>query len=169
MANLLVMSGSFDKIFLVPAAVGNTSIVRWSVGGDLNLMLRQTVNGLATSGFKVTHVLWHQGETDAAIGISEKEYRMHFLSFVASLRAADIMAPVYVSVATKCLLAGSYSEGNPIALAQAALPKSQVGLWRGVDFDRLLSDVDRYDGSPFQRFWNLEDGAGLGCIVKWFP
>jgi hypothetical protein len=50
---------------------------------------------LAVSSFKVTHVLWHQGETDAAIGMSEEEYRNHFLSFIASLRIAGITAPVY--------------------------------------------------------------------------
>ena len=166
MANLLVKLGSFDKIFLVPTAVGNTSIVRWSAGGDLNLMLRHTVNGLAASGFKVTHVLWHQGETDAAIGMSEEEYRMHFLSFVASLRAADIMAPVYVSVATKCMLAGSYSEGNPIALAQAALPKSQRGLWRGVNSDRMLAEVDRYDGCHFSGSGTSKMALGWATLLS---
>jgi carbohydrate esterase-like sialic acid-specific acetylesterase len=165
-ANLLVKSGTFDRIFLVPAAVDNTSIARWSAGGDLNLMLRHTVQRLAASGFKVTHVLWHQGETDAAIGMSEEEYRMHFLSFVASLRVAGITTPVYVSVASKCLLAGPYSEGNPVALAQAALPKSQPGLLSGLDSDRLLADVDRYDGCHFSGSGTAKMALGWATLLS---
>ena len=145
-ANQLVHSGRFEKIVLVPAAVGGTSVARWSAGGDLNLLLRHTVDRVAATGFKITHVLWHQGETDAAIGMGEQDYRSHFLSFTGSLRGVGVMAPIYVSIATKCLVAAPYSEHSPIARAQAALVSIKSGIRIGINSDQILGEVDRYDG-----------------------
>src|SRR5271166_5228913 len=39
------------------------------------------------SRYRVTHVLWHQGEADFVLGTSADAYRRDFLSFAASLRA----------------------------------------------------------------------------------
>ena len=145
-ANQLVHSGRFEKIVLVPAAVGGTSIARWSASGDLNPMLRHAMDQVVATGFKITHVLWHQGETDAAIGMREEDYRSHFRSFVGTLRGAGVMAPIYASVTTKCLVTGPYSEHNPIARAQAALTSIESGIRSGINSDQILGEVDRYDG-----------------------
>ena len=109
-------------------------------------MVRQTLGGVATARLTVTHVMWHQGEADAARGTREDEYRSHFLAFVASLRALNVKAPIYVSVATKCLLAGPYVEGNPIARAQIALTGAEGDLRAGINSDQLLDEMDRFDG-----------------------
>lgn len=145
-ANQLLHSGRFERIVLVPTAVAGTSIARWSASGELNLMLRYTMDRVAATGFTITHVLWHQGETDAAIGMHEEDYRSHFRSFVESLRGAGVSAPVYASIATKCLVIGPYSQLNPIARAQAALASIGFGVQAGVNSDELLGKVDRYDG-----------------------
>jgi hypothetical protein len=145
-ANLLVSSGHFEKIVLVPAAVGGTSIARWSAGADLNRMLLDTAAGVTAAGLRVTHVMWHQGEEDAWRGMRESDYRAHFGSLVRSLRDIGVTAPVYASISTKCLLLGPYSEGGPVARAQAELPSVEAGVRAGVDSDRLLADTDRYDG-----------------------
>src|SRR5262245_5771530 len=76
-ANLLVSSGHFERIVLVPAAVGGTSIARWSAGADLNDMLLRTAAGVVAAGLTVTHVLWHQGEEDAWSGMRGSDYRDH--------------------------------------------------------------------------------------------
>jgi carbohydrate esterase-like sialic acid-specific acetylesterase len=145
-ANLLVSFGHFERIVLVPAAIGGTSIARWSAGADLNRMLLHTAAGVAAAGLTITHVLWHQGEEDAGRGMRESDYRAHFDSLVKSLRGIGVTAPVYVSVATKCLLLGPYSENKPVARAQAKLPSVEAGVRAGVDSDRLLADTDRFDG-----------------------
>src|SRR5262245_8646941 len=119
MANLLVRTRRFETIVLVPAAVSNTAVAHWARRGELNQMLGHTLEGVTTAGLTVTHVLWHQGEADAAIGTGEKEYRLYFLAFIDSIRAFGVDAPVYVSVTTKCLLAASYFEGNSVARAQS--------------------------------------------------
>src|SRR5262245_17844246 len=108
-ANLLLRSHRFETVVLIPAAVSNSAVARWAtMSSDINQMLRQTLNGLATARLTVTHVVWHQGEADAARGTREEEYRSQFLAFADLLRALNVKAPVYVSVATKCLLAGPY-------------------------------------------------------------
>jgi hypothetical protein len=145
-ANLLVGSGHFERIVLVPAAIGGTSIARWSAGADLNDMLLHTAAGVASAGLTITHVLWHQGEEDAGTGMRGSDYRARFGSLVKSLRGIGVTAPVYVSVATKCLLLGPHTEGNPVARAQAELPAAEAGVRAGVDSDRLLADTDRFDG-----------------------
>jgi Carbohydrate esterase, sialic acid-specific acetylesterase len=143
-ANLLLRSGRFETVVLIPAVVSNTAVARWA--GDLKQMVRQTLGGVATARLTVTHVMWHQGEADAARGTREDDYRSHFLAFVASLRALNVKAPVYVSVATKCLLAGPHVEGNPIARAQIALAGASGNLRAGIDSDQLLGEMDRFDG-----------------------
>src|SRR5262245_50245956 len=145
-ANLLVRSGRFETVVLVPAAVSNSVVARWAGGGDLNQMLRHTLDEVIRARLTVTHVMWHQGESDAALGTGEAEYRSLFLAFVAFLRGLNIKAPVYVSVATKCLLAGPYVEGNPVARAQVALAGAEDSLRAGMNTDELLGELDRFDG-----------------------
>src|SRR5262245_42600612 len=96
-ANLLVRYRRFDSVVLVPAAVSNTTVARWAMHGNLDQMLRHTLDGVATAHLSVTHVIWHQGEADAALGTREEEYRSLFLAFVTSLRGLHVEAPVYVS------------------------------------------------------------------------
>jgi len=113
-----------------------------------------TVRQLQQRGYRVTHVLWVQGEIDYVKGTNEKDYRDRFGSLVKSLRSHGIGAPVYVAVATKCLGASNagtrlHSADNPVARAQLALPDPAANLIRGVDSAALLGDMDRYDDCHF--------------------
>src|SRR5262245_56142745 len=138
-ANLLLRSHRFEEVVLIPAAVSNSAVARWaSVSSDLNHMLRQTLAAVATARLTVTHVVWHQGEADAALGTREEEYRSRFLAFADVLRALKVKAPVYVSVATKCLLAGPYVEDNSVVRAQIALAGADGNLRAGINSDQLL-------------------------------
>ena len=69
---------------------------------------------------------------------------------IDTLRAQKVAAPVYVSVATKCLAPSNggfkgHAPDNPISRSQRALSKTTDGLERGVNTDALLDEVDRYD------------------------
>src|SRR5262245_10684801 len=70
-ANLLVRSRRFETVVLIPAAVSDTAVARWAGDGDLKQMLRQTLDGVVTARLMVTHVIWQQGERDAALGTRE--------------------------------------------------------------------------------------------------
>jgi hypothetical protein len=56
-----------------------------------------------TTDYRVTHVLWHQGESDFALKTDPARYREDFLSFANTLRANGVDAPIFVSTATRRL------------------------------------------------------------------
>jgi Carbohydrate esterase, sialic acid-specific acetylesterase len=154
LGNLLLDRGSFDQVVLAPAAINGSEILRWAVGGDLNATMIDTASSLQQRDYRVTHVLWVQGEKDYKKQTSEKDYRDRFLSLVGSLRSHDVAAPVYVAVATKCLGADAggtpfHSDDNPVARAQLSLPDPGINVKSGVNSDALLGDLDRYDDCHF--------------------
>lgn len=156
LGNKLVAAGLFDRVVLVPAGIGATPISRWAAGGDLNGMLVDVVDGVAPV-YTITHVLWHQGENDFGAGTTEAAYSAAFRSIVATLRAAKVAAPVYVSRASygpvdrldpNYANAGQWRRDNPVALAQAKLPDGKT-IFAGPDTDADISPLDRYDGVHF--------------------
>jgi len=154
LGNLLLDRGSFDQVVLAPAAISGSEVSRWAAGGDLNGAMIGTASMLQRRGFRVTHVLWVQGEIDYVKGTNEKDYHDRFVSLVSSLRSHGVAAPVYVAIATKCLGASNggthlHSADNPVARAQLALRDPGANLRSGVNSDALLDDLDRYDDCHF--------------------
>lgn len=154
LGNLLLEGGSFDQVLLAPVAITGAEVSRWAPRGDLNGTMIDTASRLQQRGYRVTHVLWVQGEIDYVRGTNEKVYRDRFLSLVSSLRSLGVGAPVYVAIATKCLGASNggtrfHSADNPVARAQLALPDPGANLRSGVNSDALLGDLDRYDDCHF--------------------
>lgn len=150
LGNLLVASGKFDDVVIVPLAFSGSEVLRWAQGGDINRLLVEVAKQLELAPYQVTNVLWVQGEMDYVKGTSEDAYRKRFLSMVDTLRAQRIEAPVYVSITSKCLEPsnGGFkvdAPDNPIVRAQMALPTSGNGIRRGINTDALLNEVDRYD------------------------
>lgn len=162
LANAMIAAGVADRVVLVPAGIGATSISQWRAGGRLNAMMLETVKD-AQAAYRITHVLWHQGENDFAEGTTAEAYREMFLSLVASLRAAGVDAPVFASVSSRC--ADGWTPDNPIAAAQRALPGAAPGVHAGVDTDRLVGVEDRYDGCHFgSRAQETVAAAWLGIL-----
>ena len=145
--NSLVSAGAFDRVVIAPVAVGGSSIAHWAHGGQLNAVLATVAVDLRDHGLRPTHVLWHQGESDVELGTSEAEYTKHFRSMADTLRTNGIAAPLFVSVASKCL--PRYAPDNPIARAQTALPNPGQKIFAGVDSDALLGELDRFDDCHF--------------------
>ena len=142
----LIESGAFDRVILAPMAVGGSRVAQWASGGDLNTTMRPLVADLV-SRYRVTHVLWHQGESDLVLGRDSDSTRKDFLSFAGSLRTLGVEAPIYVSIATRCL--PGWKVPNPVRTAQMELVDSKAGLKSGIDTDLLLEDQDRYDDCHF--------------------
>ncbi|MBX4941813.1 sialate O-acetylesterase [Rhizobium binae] len=150
LANELIESGQNDSVILAPLAYSGSEVARWAAGGDLNAVLIETTKQLQASGYRVTSVLWVQGEKDLVMGTTAEAYREYFLSMVDTLRQHGVEAPVYISIASKCLEPsnGGFKEhfaDNPIVRAQLSLPKSGHGIREGVNSDALLDGDDRYD------------------------
>lgn len=150
LGNLLIASGKFDNVVIAPLAFSGSEVARWMRGGDINGLLVETARQLQDVGYRVTDVLWTQGEIDYVRGTSTETYSERFLSMVDTLRQQGIDAPVYVSITSKCLEPSNEgfkvdAPDNAIVRAQLALPKSGNGFRQGVNIDALLNDTDRYD------------------------
>ncbi|ARO30728.1 SGNH family esterase protein [Rhizobium sp. NXC14] len=154
LGNKLIASGQNDSVVLAPLAYGGSEVARWATGGDLNPMLVDTMKQLHDSGYRITSVLWVQGEADLVHGTTGEAYQKHFMSIVDTLRQHGVEAPVYISIASKCLEPsnGGFKEhisDNPIVRAQLALSRSGHGIREGVNSDALLDGDDRYDDCHF--------------------
>ncbi|MBX5239248.1 sialate O-acetylesterase [Rhizobium sp. NLR22b] len=150
LGNKLIGSGQNDSVILAPLAYSGSEVARWATGGDLNPVLIDTMKQLQDSGYRITSVLWVQGEADLVLGTTSEAYQKHFMSMVDTLRQHGVEAPVYISIASKCLEPsnGGFKEhipDNPIVRAQLALSKSGHGIREGANSDALLDGDDRYD------------------------
>jgi hypothetical protein len=148
LGNKLIESGVADHVILIASAMSGTSIERWKEGGDLNPMLMSVIAG-AQRHYKITHVLWHQGEWDVG-NMSAAQYKGKFMSLVHSIRSSGVDAPIFVSIATRCELTDiPWKSDNEIAKAQRALPDPAQGIFQGVNTDELIGSIDRVDDCHF--------------------
>lgn len=165
LGNKLIASGVADQVVLIPAAIGGTAISRWQAGGDLNGMLLSVVDD-ARLHYRITHVLWHQGESDYFEKTSHEEYTTRFFSLLDSLRQHGVDAPVFPSVTTRCLKGPEWFPVNPTAQAQHTLPDRSRGVYAGIDTDSLLELEDR-DVTCHYRESGQEKFAGGWLEILW--
>jgi len=147
LGDALIRSERYDRVVLVPASVGGQPIFRFAEG-DLGSMLEETAKRVSER-YRVTHVIWHQGESDYAGETEPEAYRAMFLKIVSRLRARGIDAPVFVSVTTYCPPMREWKDGNAIQAAQRALPNEKLGIWPGVDSDAFDPKGSRSDNCHF--------------------
>lgn len=141
----IVQQGLFDRVLFTSIGVGGTEVQRWAPGGDLHPRIITAIQQLTTAGFDITHLLWHQGETDADLATPKPQYQQHFLAMLERIRAAGVQAPIYVSVASRC---GDRLPQPSIQAAQRELVNPAQGILAGPNTDEL-DDTDRYDRCHF--------------------
>ena len=154
LGNKLVANKYFDSVILIPASVGGSSISRWKEGGDLNKMVLDTIS--SAWNYKITHIIWHQGETDFQLKTSKEQYTSMLYSLVRSIRAQGVNGKFFVSVATKCDPNSigepndlPWQQNNAVADAQKSSANTAMGIYTGINTDELISDDDRFDGCHF--------------------
>jgi hypothetical protein len=138
----IIEENLYDEVIFIPIGVGNTSIARWTTGGDLHSRIINAISDVMQSGLKVTHLLWHQGESD--VKTCKQEYKKMFMNILRDIRSRGINAPIYVSIATRC----GTSILHEIQEAQAELVDTSSGIYRGPNTDNL-GFCYRYDGCHF--------------------
>ena len=141
----LIAGRHFDAVIFVPLGIGNTAIARWTAGGDLHARLLDALDQLKGAQLAVTHLLWHQGESDAARHTSRDDYQRQFRAMLAGVRARGVQAPIYVSLATWC---GKQRDDEVIREAQRGLVDPAEGILAGPDTD-ALGFAYRFDGCHF--------------------
>jgi hypothetical protein len=155
----LVKSGLFSNVLLVPIGVGGTYIEDWAPGGIHHRRIMVAIRRLADAGFKITFLLWHQGEGNTGPNSDQKAYRANFLDMLDAIRARGVGAPIFVPLVSIC---GGDADANTRS-AQKALPDTKLGIYPGPDTDTLgLSK--RFDGCHFSRE-GLDQHAAMWLVT----
>jgi hypothetical protein len=165
MADELIDARAFDRVILAPVAVGG-SVAQWAKGGALNTSMIPLIQDLVTH-YRVTHVLWHQGESDFALKTDPVRYKEQFLSFADTLRANAVDAKVFVSTATRCL--PGWSAPNAIQAVQQELAADEPRFEAGVDTDKLLSAEDRYDDCHMANSGEAKTASAWAALLAQYP
>ena len=138
-ANKLIEKKMADKVILIAAGVGGTSVKQWRNGGDLNQMLENRLKETQKNHINITHFLWHQGESDN--GTYESEYENGLTEVISLTQRYYPHAKFFVSQASgHCPDASSDSILN----SQRDITKLE-NVFMGPNTD-LIDAIDRWDG-----------------------
>lgn len=155
LAEKLIAKGKADKVLIVPFGVGGSSIERWAFAGDLSGRIKRSIEALTKQNIKATHIVWHQGETDASSGTSAAQYIASFGEVVKQLEPLGKNIPIYSATATRCNSDANKTIGN----AQQELPSVYNNVFADANSDLLASDL-RFDNCHFNQ-QGLEKHADL--------
>lgn len=142
LADNLIANGTYKSVMIVAAAIASSEIARWQKGGDLNQMMLSTVISFKTR-YKITDIIWHQGEGDYLLGTSGQAYAASFHSMRKSLTDIGVTAPIFISVSTFCGSGDKWKSDNPVAQAQQLLTDPKTKILLGANTDQLLGIADR--------------------------
>ncbi|XP_057794423.1 probable carbohydrate esterase At4g34215 [Salvia miltiorrhiza] len=84
---LLAKDPSIGVIGLVPCAIGDTALKRWSRGGDLYVTMMERTRAALAGGGVLRGLMWYQGEADSGKMEDATSYKTRFEQFVADVRA----------------------------------------------------------------------------------
>lgn len=158
-ADLLITNGKFDRVILVPVAVGGTSVDMWATGIVSNrittAMARLESRGITPGMTNVTFaVIWGQGESDS--GTSQADYTSRLNTVISNAAAAGFSGRWFINKQT--WLAGSTNA--TVQAAQDAIPNGST-IFAGANADSLNA-MNRYaDNTHF----NDTGMAALATLV----
>ena len=141
MADLLIEGDHFDSVVLAPIGVGGSRIEEWTTGGARHRRLQIAIKRAGENGLSFTHVLWHQGESNAGSDADAALYASCFMNIHAAVRSYGVDAPIFVAQATIC----NSPPNETIRSAQRAVVSDALGILPGPDTD-TIGPEDRYDG-----------------------
>jgi hypothetical protein len=142
----LVDASVYDKVLVIAGGVGGSSTSQWVKGAELNDNLLSAVEPVSKT-YRVTAVVWHQGEADLASRMLKDVYKLNFLSLKETLRSAGIEAPIFISAASVC--DPNWESPNQITEAQLELAAEHEDVVLAADTDNLVPPELRFDGCHF--------------------
>lgn len=148
LGNLLIQQGKAERVVIASTGIAGSAVSQWEVGSPYQQMLQSSTQKLLTQ-YRVTHMLWHQGETDYGKRTSQEDYEKLFSGIADALRQQGMDAPIYVSQASQCWMDMHWRADNPVVMAQRALVNSEKNIRAGVNSDALMGALDRYDNCHF--------------------
>ena len=161
-AQHLVKNKTYDKVIVLSLGVGGSSVAAWAEGSELNSRLLNALNDLQKN-YKVTDIVWHQGETDLMWGVGKKQYYKTFTNIESSIRKIGIKAPIFLSIASYCK-GGIYP--NEITRSQIKIVETIDNVVLGINTDELLDSNMRYDDCHFNKNGQQLASKELASIIS---
>jgi hypothetical protein len=152
-ADKLIGAGIFDRVILIPIAMGGTSVSEWVPGQSQYEKLFIAMRRAAASNLDVNAVLWQQGEQDAATFMPSTMYRDLFTSMHDGFK---VVYPAVPWILAKSTTYGNSANGPGIRAAIDALVN-------GVDI-RLGPDCDLFNGLTYRYDYVHPNAAGRAAM-----
>lgn len=149
-SDMLIDSGLYKKVIILPIGIGSTSIQCWS-DGDCNKKLQETLQFIEKDSIKITHVIWHQGESDNIENTPKDVYKARLKKILLQIRQHGIKADFYVCEASyhPSIIDKNNGIDTAIQNAQIEFTKENNGTKLCVNTDLINLAADRYDGVHF--------------------
>lgn len=144
MADKLIADGLYDRVILVPMAVGNTRVDQWADALNRPFLFSNiNVVGLRMrdAGLPCTAIMWGQGESDTSANTSQESYAASLQKVIAEFKRAIPGCPFLV--AREAYYYGNTNAG--ILAAQASVVDNQT-VFAGENVD-LIGPSGRYDNT----------------------
>jgi hypothetical protein len=135
----------FENVIIISIGVGDSTVAMWKSKGTLNHRIKDAIINIKLCGFDITHILWHQGESEAKNGTSKEIYIEYFMDMVKTIRKEGVYAPIYIAISTRL----RNHICTEIQQAQMELVNYHEKIYPGPNTDQLNTLDERYDGVHF--------------------
>lgn len=162
-ADMLIDSGLYKKVIIVPCAIGGTSVKCWSEGHCKDKLI-ETLDYLKKDNIKLTHIFWDQGETDNVDKTTSSQYKGRLIQVINIIRDKEFKAPFFTSITSYFPYNNDNLNGiDPdITRAQLEVVKEVENIKQGPNTDSLNLAYYRADAVHFTE-------KGLDKLAqKWF-
>jgi len=163
LGDILIQTGRYDRVILVPLARGGASLSYLNNEG-----VELTANGIAklkVAGLTPTHILFQQGEKDAILTTSTEQYVVLLHQLVKRFRAAGFDAPFYVSRSAKCDDAGPTNMAAVRAGQRFAVDEA-LNIRQGPDTDTIGNEGRNSDGCHMNGIGTLANAALWAAYIE---
>lgn len=144
MADKLVADGHFDRVILVPMAVGNTRAAQWADAANAPFLFNK-INVVALRlrdvGLPCTAIMWGQGESDTSAGTSEAVYAAALNKIIAEFNRSIPACPILVAQESYY-----YGATSPAVLAAQAGVVNGTTVFAGENVESIGAS-GRYDNT----------------------
>ncbi|MBY4589403.1 sialate O-acetylesterase [Rhizobium redzepovicii] len=144
MADKLITAGYFDRVILVPMAVGNTRADQWAsetTAPFLFNMINVVSLRLRDAGLPCTAIMWGQGESDTSANTSQASYTASMNKIIAEFNHAIPNCPILVAQESYY-----YGATSAAVLAAQAAVVNGTTVFAGENVDSIGSG-GRYDNT----------------------
>lgn len=144
LADILISRGLYDRVILVPMAIGGTWASEWANTVNRPWLGRRIGNVacmLQNAGLTPSFINWMQGESETSNGTSQSVYTTSLQGVIGTIRGVGITAPILMNLES-WLNGYTYA---PVRNAQLSMVGAN-GVILGANVDSLNNSY-RFDGT----------------------